>query len=103
MPEAMTPLTMSVVVPAFENGLMNYSPIQIEKPKYANSIFAIAYNRITMNIFNVVLKAVKEEITIQNRLHELSIFGHNVSVMIKERNRFRNLFTLFLLLLFNSL
>lgn len=83
MPEAMTPLSMSVVVPAFENGLMNYSPIKVVKQKYANSVFGIAYGRIAMNIFNAVLKAVKEEITIQNRLHELSIFGHNVSVTMK--------------------
>lgn len=77
MPEAMTPLSISVVVPSFENGLMNFSPIKVEKPKYSNAIFGIAYGRIAMNIFNVVLKAIKNEITIQNRLHELSIFGHN--------------------------
>lgn len=75
MPEAMTPLSMSVVVPSFENGLMNFSPIKVVKPKYANSLFGIAYSRITMNIFSVVLRAVKKELTIQNRLHELSIFG----------------------------
>ena len=76
MPEAMTPLSMSVVIPAFENGLMQYSPIKIEKPKFSNAMFGISYSRVAMNIFNVVLKAVKKEITIQNRLHELSIFGH---------------------------
>lgn len=76
MPEAITPLSISVVIPAFENGLMHYSPIKVEKSKYANSIMGISYGRTTINVFNVVLKSVKQEITIQNRLHELSIFGH---------------------------
>lgn len=76
MPEAMTPLSMTVVVPSFERGLMNYSPIKLEISEFSNMVFGIAYNRITVNVFNMVLKAVKKEITIQNRLHELSIFGH---------------------------
>lgn len=76
MPEALTPLSISVVLPSMEDGLMIYSPMKVEKPKFLNSIFGISYSRITMNVFNVVLKAVKQEITIQNRLHALSIFGH---------------------------
>lgn len=77
MPETLTPLSISVVLPSFENGLMIHSPIEILKPISASRIFSLAYNRVTMNIFTVVLKAVKQEITIQNRLHELSIFGHH--------------------------
>lgn len=76
MPEAMTPLSISVAIPAFENGLMHYSPMPIPIFKFANTIFGISHSRSALNVFNVVLKAMKSEIMIQNRLNELSIFGH---------------------------
>lgn len=77
MPAAMTPLSISVTIPALENALMHYSPIPIAIAKFSNTLFGISHCRIAMNVFNVAMKALKSEITIQNRLHELSICGHS--------------------------
>lgn len=76
MPEPMTPLSISVTIPAFEKGLLHYSPIPVAMSKFANTTFGISHFRFAINVFNFVLKAMKTEITFQNRLHELSLFGH---------------------------
>lgn len=75
MPEVMSPLTSSVLVKSFESGLFRNFPICPEG-KFFYQIMAISHNRLEMNVFGVFLRIVNKEITIQNRVHGLSVFGH---------------------------
>lgn len=75
LPQATTPLAISILVPSFERGLLN-NFLFAENSKYFNQIMGVSHNRIAMNVFNVFLRFVKSEISIENRVHGLSMFGH---------------------------
>lgn len=75
MSQALTPLTISALIPSFEAGLLKNFPIS-KQTKFFNQIMGISHNRVAMNVFSVFLRAVKQEITMENRVHGISIFGH---------------------------
>lgn len=71
--QAVTPLTISALVPSFEDGLLK----EINKDvKFFNQIMAISHCRTALNVFTVLLRTVKSEISMENRAHGISIFGH---------------------------
>lgn len=75
MSEALTPLSASILVPSFESGLLVNFPIVIES-KFFNQLFGISHNRISMAIFSLFFRSIKKEIVMENRVHGLSVFGH---------------------------
>lgn len=75
MSQAVTPLTISALVPAFENGLLKNFPMY-EDAKYVNQIMAISHSRVAMNVFSVFMRICKREISMENRVHGITIIGH---------------------------
>lgn len=75
MPQTMTPLTTSTLMASFERGLLRNFPVIIEA-KYYNQLMAVSHHRLAMNVFSVFLRLVKSEVSIENRVHGLAIFGH---------------------------
>lgn len=75
MSQAVTPLSISVLIPSFEVGLLRNFPVHI-KSKFYNQLFGISHSRIAMNVFSVFLRMVKREITMENRVHGIAIMGH---------------------------
>lgn len=75
MPEASTPLTSSLMIPSFERTLFKNYPL-FEVSPFFHQIMAISHHRATVNLFGFFLRVVKGEITIQNRVHALTVFGH---------------------------
>lgn len=75
MSQAVTPLTISALVPSFEAGLLKNFPIHKEG-KFFNQIMAISHSRIAMNVFSVFMRMCKQEISMENRVHGIAIMGH---------------------------
>lgn len=75
MSQAVTPLTISALVPSFEIGLMKNFPIYKEA-KYFNQFMAISHSRIAINVFSVFMRMCKREISMENRVHGIAIMGH---------------------------
>lgn len=75
MSQSVTPLTISALVPSFEVGLLKNFPIAKES-KFFNQLMGISHSRVAMNVFSVFLRSVKKEISMENRAHGISIFGH---------------------------
>lgn len=75
MPQAATPLSISVLGPGMERGLIQNFPIKIDA-KCFHQIMAFSHNRLAMQVFNVFLQIVKHEITMENKVHGLTVFGH---------------------------
>lgn len=75
MPEVMTPLSLSVVIPSFEKGSFNNIPMARE-PQFFNQAMAMSHNRVAINVFSAFLQVVDREISMANRVNGLSAFGH---------------------------
>lgn len=75
MSQTVTPLTISVLIPSFESGLLKNFPIASET-KYFNQLMNVSHSRVSMNVFNVFMRMVKQEISMENRIHGIAIFGH---------------------------
>lgn len=75
MPNIMHPLTTSILIPSFELGLLKNFPLTIES-NYFNQLMNVSHHRLSMNVFMVFMRLVKEKITIENRAHGIAIFGH---------------------------
>lgn len=75
MPEALTPLTSSLMIPSFEKGLIRNYPL-FEVSPFFHQIMAISHHRLTVNMFGLFLRVVKGEIMIQNRVQALTVYGH---------------------------
>lgn len=75
MSQTATPLTLSALVPSFEKGLIQNFPIY--KPStYFNQIMAISHSRLAINVFSVFMRNCKSEISMENRVHGITIIGH---------------------------
>lgn len=75
MPEAVTPLTMSIVGPSLNRAML--SVIAPEKlTSLHNAVLASSHYRTSINVFNAFLHCVEKEITLTNRVHGLVVFGH---------------------------
>lgn len=75
MPEAMTPLTSSVLMTAFEKALFKNFPVD-ENAKFFHKIMAVSHHRLEINMYTTFLRMLRREITIENRIHALTVFGH---------------------------
>lgn len=75
MSQVMTMLSISVLIPSFEKGLLKNFPIAKEA-KFFNQLMAISHGRVAMNVFSVFMRMVKQEISMENRVHGIAIFGH---------------------------
>lgn len=75
MSQVMTPLSISVVIPALERGIIKNFPIADES-RFFNQLLSVSHSRIAMNVFSVFMRMVKPEITIENRVHGIAILGH---------------------------
>lgn len=74
MPQAATPLTISIL-PAMEKGLLQNFPSIIESNVF-HQILSFSHNRMTLKVFNVFFQVVKKEVTMANKIHGLTVFGH---------------------------
>lgn len=75
MSQVMTTLSISVLIPSFESGLLKNFPVAKEA-KFFNQLMAISHGRVAMNVFSVFMRLVKQEISMENRVHGIAIFGH---------------------------
>lgn len=74
MPVAFTPLT-TAVIQSLELGMRQNFPNPIDSKCY-NHIMAISHHRLAMPVFNVFMQVVKEDVTMENKVHSLTVFGH---------------------------
>lgn len=74
MPQAATPLTISLL-PVMEKGLLQNFPFSIESNCF-HQILSFTHNRMTLKVFNVFFQVVKKEVTMANKIHGLTVFGH---------------------------
>lgn len=75
LPEESTPLALSVSLPALQKGLLKFFPLY-DRTMFVNNMMSISHNRVVVNVFPIFLKMVNKEITIQNRIHALTVLGH---------------------------
>lgn len=75
MPNVMYPLTTSILIPSFEKGLLKNFPLATESNHF-NQLMNVSHHRLSMNVFMVFMRLVKKEISIENRAHGITIFGH---------------------------
>lgn len=76
LPMAVTALTTSVTVQSFEKGMLEHFPNPLVDTQCFNQIMAMSHNRLAMPVYNVFLQVVKKEITIESKIHGLTVFGH---------------------------
>lgn len=75
MPEAVTPLTYSVIAPSLNRAMLSLIAPERVTPIY-NSLFALSHYRASINVFNAFFHCVEKEISLTNRVHGLAVFGH---------------------------
>lgn len=77
MPESLTPLSVSILPSSFEKGIMkNFPSGTIKESKFHHQLFGIIHNRVAMSVFNLFCRTNKAEISIENRVHGLTVCGH---------------------------
>lgn len=75
MPEAVTPLTCSIVGPSLNRTMLTVIIPEKISPLYS-ALFALSHYRSSINVFNAFLRCVEKEISLTNRVHGLAVFGH---------------------------
>lgn len=93
MPEALSPFTMSTLIPAMDrSSIAQISPDRVS-PLYL-TFFTLSHWRITINVFNVFLYFLEPEISFRLKVLGMSVFGHEfvdqeIHAMAMHRNGVR--------------
>lgn len=80
MPQIMTPLTTSLLIPSIEKGLLKNFPLATAS-NYYNQLVNVTHHRLSMNVFMVFMRLVKKEISIEDRAHGTAIFAYDFSLI----------------------
>lgn len=76
MPEPLTPLSISTLLPSIEGGLFGNVVQFMKESKFYYQMIGISHSRVQFCVFNLILRIVKMEITIENKLQSISLCGH---------------------------
>lgn len=76
LPEVITPLTQSTFGRVLEKNMCKNVLRRDSSPFYA-SICRISHYRMAFEVYNMFLQAVEKDITLENRMYGLIVFGHD--------------------------